>query len=769
MELVIVESPTKSRTIERYLGPGFKVLSSYGHVRDLPERELAVDIENDFEPKLVVTNKKPLPDLKQAVDDAEVVYLATDNDREGEAIAFDLHEVLDGKQNARYERVVFNEITQSVIQEAIQNPRELDREKVEAQRARRILDRLVGYLISPLMSKSLASNRFEGLSAGRVQSVALRLIADRELEIQEFEPQEYWTIDAKVANGSEFVAQLSRIQNKKPQIPDKDEADRIGQELHQLAQEPGLTVSSMKESQTTRSPSPPFITSSLQQTASSMLKFTPKKTMQIAQQLYEGVELESGHEGLITYMRTDSLRIADGARDAARELIHSSYGGTYLSEKPRVFKNKKAAQDAHEAIRPTDVNRTPEAVKPYLKRDQHRLYTLIWERFVATQMAEARYNRREVTLKAGDYQLRAKGSRLVFDGFMKVWDMPPLKDEGIEIPDLNEGDRLTLKEVLSEQHFTEPPKRFSEATLVKELEDKEIGRPSTYASIVSTIQDRNYVAKVKGGSLRPTLLGFIATDFLKAYFPLTVEEQFTAHMEEELDKVSEGERSRVEVLQEFYGPLSKRLTQVEEELAREERKFRVLTDVACPACGSAMEVRFWKGSAFLGCSRYPECKQTVDFPYEQLEYEYRDRTVVVAENLQAHQREKEQQKAEMPERHCPNCGASMELKEGRYGRFWGCTNYPDCKTTEPVSTGVPCPRCGRDIVERYSRKRRKPFYGCSGFPDCKLALNLKPVKLCPECDDGVMVELKEKLACSNKSCGHEESLPESEGEATSSA
>ena len=769
MKLVIVESPTKARTIERYLGQGFKVLSSYGHVRDLPERELAVDIEHDFEPKLVVTNKKSLPDLKKAVDTAETVYLATDNDREGEAIAFDLYEVLNHKHDTPYERVVFNEITKGVIQDAIDNPRELDNEKVEAQRARRILDRLVGYLISPLMSKSLASNRFEGLSAGRVQSVALRLIADRELEIQAFEPQEYWTIDAKVANGSEFVAELSRHKNKKPQIPNKDEADRIGGELHELAQDPGLTVSSMTESETTRSPSPPFITSSLQQTASSMLRFSPKKTMQIAQQLYEGVELESGHEGLITYMRTDSLRIAEGARDSARELIQSSFGDNYLSKKPRVFKNKKAAQDAHEAIRPTDVHRRPEDVKPFLKRDQQRLYKLIWDRFVATQMAEARYTRREVILKAGDYQLRAKGSTLVFDGFLKVWEMPPLKDEGIDIPDLNEGDQVALKEVLPEQHFTEPPKRLSEASLVKELEDKEIGRPSTYASIVSTIQDRNYVVKVKGGSLRPTLLGFIATDFLKTYFPLTVEEQFTAHMEEELDKISEGERSRAEVLREFYGPLSKRLTQVEEELAREERKFQILTDVSCPKCGSAMEVRFWKGSAFLGCSQYPDCKQTIDFPYEQMEYQYRDRTVIVEANLQAHQREKEQLKAELPERHCPNCGATMELKEGRYGRFWGCSNYPDCKTTEPVSTEVPCPQCGRDIVERYSRKRRKPFYGCSGFPDCKFAINQKPVQLCPECDDGVLVELKEKLACSNKGCGHEEALPSDETEAASTA
>lgn len=766
MKLVIVESPTKARTIERYLGEGFKVLSSYGHVRDLPERELGVDIEHDFEPKLVVTNKKSLPELKKAVGQAEVVYLATDNDREGEAIAFDLYEVLNHKHDTPYERVVFNEITKSVIQQAIEHPNEIDRPKVEAQRARRILDRLVGYLISPLMSKSLASNRFEGLSAGRVQSVALRLIADRELEIQAFEPQEYWTIDAKVAGDSEFVAELSRVAEEKPKVPDKDEADRIGQELHQLAQDPGLTVSSMKESETTRSPSPPFITSTLQQTASSMLRFTPKKTMQIAQQLYEGVELESGHEGLITYMRTDSLRIAEGARDSARDLIQSSFGENYLSEKPRTFKNKKAAQDAHEAIRPTDVNRTPEDVKPFLKRDQHRLYKLIWERFTATQMAEARYNRREVTLTAGDYQLRARGSTLVFDGFLKVWEMPPLKDEGIEIPDLNEGDVLTLKEVLPEQHFTEPPKRFSEASLVKDLEDKEIGRPSTYASIVSTIQDRNYVGKAKGGSLRPTLLGFIATDFLKTYFPLTVEEQFTAHMEEELDKVSEGGRSRVEVLQEFYGPLSKRLTQVEEELAREERKFRILTDVSCPKCGSAMEVRFWKGSAFLGCSQYPDCKQTIDFPYEQMEYEYRDRTVIVEENLQHHRREKEQLQAEMPERTCPECGAQMQLKDGRYGRFWGCTNYPDCKTTEPVSTDVACPRCGRDIVERYSRKRRKPFYGCSGFPDCNFAVNQKPVRLCSECDDGVLVELKEKLACSNRNCGHEEALPDAEAAST---
>ena len=759
-KLVIVESPTKARTIQRYLGKDFKVMSSMGHVRDLPEKELAVDIERDFEPKFVITNKKAVAQLRKAIEDAEVVYLATDNDREGEAIAFDLYEVLNHRKKKPYLRVVFNEITKRVILEAIKHPRDIDMSKVEAQRARRILDRLVGYLISPLLSKTLSGSKYEGLSAGRVQSVALRFICDRELEIQEFVPQEYWTIDALLqSDGKEFTARLTRIKGEKAEIPTREAAERIQEELRKLAQAQGLIVAEFIEEESKRTPPPPFITSTLQQAASSRLKFSPKKTMQLAQQLYEGVELEEGHEGLITYMRTDSLRVADDARQAARALIREQFGPEYLAPKERIFKNKKAAQDAHEAIRPTDVQRTPESVKPYLTQDQYKLYKLIWGRFVATQMAEARYAKRQLTVVSGDYELVARGSQLVFEGFLKAWPMPPLKDEGVEIPALAKGAVLQLLDVLAEQRFTEPPKRYSEATLVKALEEKGIGRPSTYATIVSTIQERGYVVREKGGILRPTLLGFIATDFLKDYFPLTVEEGFTAQMEEELDKISEGELTRVQVLREFYEPLAKRLAQVQQELSS-SRAFKVLTDVECPKCHAPMEVRFWKGRAYLGCTRYPDCRETIDFP-ETVEYVYKGKRVLVSKSLLAHQEGQtaRTQQAEANAPTCPECGSPMELRKGKFGRFWGCTNYPKCKTTQPVSTGVPCPLCGRDLIERYARNKRRAFYGCAGYPECTFTVNEKPVKLCPACDQGVLVERDEALVCTSKSCDHREPLP----------
>lgn len=770
-KLVIVESPTKARTLKRYLGRGFQVMSSMGHVRDLPERELAVDIEHDFQPKLIVTNRKAVAQLQKAVEKAEVVYLATDNDREGEAIAYDLYEVLNHQRGKKYVRVVFNEITKRVILEAIEQPREIDLNKVEAQRARRVLDRLVGYLISPLLSQTLSGNPYEGLSAGRVQSVALRLICDREQEIQEFTPQEYWVLDARLRNdgGQEFLARLSRIDGKRPEIPSQEEAERIRKELEEIAPSQGVLVEDLREEETKRAPLPPFITSTLQQAASSLLRFPPQKTMQIAQQLYEGVQLEEGHEGLITYMRTDSLRVSDEARRRLRAFVQAHYGERYLSPRERVYKNKKAAQDAHEAIRPTDVTRTPDSLRPYLTQDQYKLYQLIWERFVATQMADAVYARRQASIRAGNYLLEAKGSRLLFDGFLRVWPMPPLKDEGVEVPDLQKDERLTLLEVLAEQKFTEPPKRYSEASLVKALEEKGIGRPSTYATIVSTIQERGYVVKEKT-TLRPTLLGFIATDFLKDYFPLTVEEAFTAQMEEELDKISEGERTRVQVLREFYEPLSKRLAQVQQELGH-KRVFRVLTDVNCPNCGAVMEVRFWKGKAFLGCTRYPDCQTTIDFP-STVEYVYKGKRVLVSEKLQLHREQKAERAAALPSKTCPECGAPMELKEGRFGRFYGCTNYPQCKATEPVSTGVPCPLCGRDLVERYARSKKRVFYGCQGYPDCTFAVNERPVKLCPECDRGVLVERKEQLVCTNSSCGHREELPAeaaSEDEAAAAA
>lgn len=766
--LVIVESPTKARTIERYLGRDFKVLSSFGHVRDLPKKELAIDIEKDFDPKLVITNKKSVAELKKALEKADTIYLATDNDREGEAIAFDLFEVLNHKKNnKKYLRVVFNEITKKVIQEAIDHPSEIDFKKVDAQRARRILDRIVGYMISPLLSKAISGSKYQGLSAGRVQSVALKVICDRETEIQQFVSEEYWEIATNLKNGSEFKAELSRFKGKKPQIPNQEEAHRIRDELTEIADADGIRVNEVKEEESLRKPSPPFITSTMQQAGSSMLRFSPKKTMQIAQQLYEGIEIDGGLEGLITYMRTDSLRIADEARASLREYITNKFGEKYLVKKERIFKNKKAAQDAHEAIRPTSIERDPVSIKKFLTTDQYKVYKLIWERFAATQMADAVYLKRNVAIDAGDYLLVAKGSKQLFDGFLKVWQLPQLKDEGVEIPDLESGAVLKLLEIVLDQKFTEPPKRLSEASLVKVLEEKGIGRPSTYASIVSTIQDRGYVEKVKT-TLRPTLLGFIAADFLQAFFPLTVEEGFTAHMEEELDKVSRGELTRTQVLSEFYEPLAKRLAHVETELAQKGGDlFQVLSDIDCPKCGAKMEVRFWKGSAFFGCSRYPECRETVNFP-DTLEYKYLEKLVQAAEQLKEYQKEQEKRAKETPAQVCPNCGSAMELREGKFGRFYGCTKYPDCKSTMAISTGVPCPKCGSDIVERYSKKKRKPFWGCSGFPNCSYAVNDLPIKLCTDCDEGIMVRKnnEDHLVCSNKVCGAQEEFETEEAAAT---
>ncbi len=755
--LVIVESPSKARTIEQYLGKGYKVLSSMGHIRDLPTKELGVDVERDFEAKFEVTNQKQAKLLRQAVKDADVIVLATDNDREGEAIAFDLYETLRKRgEDKPYQRVVFNEITKSVIQQAIQAPGEIDFQKVEAQRARRVLDRLVGYLVSPLLSKVLAGSKFEGLSAGRVQSVALRVICERELEIQAFVPEEYWNLYAHLSDQAEaeaFRSQLTRVAGKKPNVPNKGEADRAIAELEAAAFE----VAEVKRSTQRRTPPTPFITSTLQQTASSQLSFTPKRTMRVAQQLYEGIELGDGPEGLITYMRTDSVRLSPQAVEPAREYLKAQYGDKYLSPEAKFFKNKKKSQDAHEAIRPTHPDYTPDSVKQYLEKDQFKLYDLVWRRFMATQMADAQYERTKLKVTAGDYEFRASGSRCSFDGFMKVLPLPPLSDEDVQLPALSEGQLLHLQRAEGEQKFTEPPKRFSEASIIKEMEANGIGRPSTYAAIVSTIQDRNYVVKEKG-SLQPTLLGFITTDFLKDYFPITVQTDFTAQMEQDLDRIADGELTRAEALNEFYQPLSQRLDKVQAAINEGKLAFRVLTDYDCPNCGAPMEVRFWKGSRFLGCSKYPECKTTVDFP-EDVDYEYEPKHVKVQARLKA----RHQEDALQETRPCPNCGADMAIKQGPYGRFWGCTRYPQCKTTEPVRAEAPCPLCGSPMIERFSKKRRQRFWGCSQYPACTFTTNAEPIKPCPDCDEGVLVAQDDQLACTNKACGHVEAAPEPEG------
>ena len=745
-KLIIVESPTKARTIGAFLGKEYLVLSSQGHVRDLPKNDLGVDIEHDFTPKFETRRTKQVKLLREAAKEAKAVYLATDHDREGEAIAYDLYTILKRvvPDESAFSRPVFNEITKKVILDALKNPAQIDLNKVEAQRTRRILDRLVGYQVSPLLSRVIAGSKYEGLSAGRVQSVALRFLCDREAEIANFVPKEYWEIEVELSNGGVFTAALAKKNGKKFVVRSADEASSVEQELR-AAQ---IVVESVEEKERLRQPPPPFITSSMQQAASSALGFSPKRTMRIAQELYEGVTLPEGTTGLITYMRTDSVRMSDEAVAVARELIEKSFGKNYLSDKPRRYRNKKRSQDAHEAIRPTDPARTPDAVAPYLSPDQRKLYTLIYNRFLATQMAPAVYRTRKVVITAGPYTLEAAGSTLIFDGFLKLF--PESKKDAPEIPTgVRKGETLKLLSLEKRQKFTEPPHRYSEAGLVNLLEKEGVGRPSTYATIISVIQERGYAVKEKG-SLRPTLLGQVVVDFLKRYFEETVQAEFTAHMEEDLDRIEEGALTRLDVLREFYTPFSARLTALESVLGNGKKQpFRILSDVNCDKCGAPMELRYWKGTYFLGCSNYPKCRNTVNLPPD-LPYKYIDGKLIVREALAEYAAKTAQTIT------CPYCGAPMELRTGRYGRYYKCTN-PQCGKTAPVSTGVPCPMCEDGVlVERYSTKTHRTFYSCSNYPKCRFAVSERPVKLCPVCGKGVLVEKGGKLKCTNPECGYEE-------------
>ena len=732
-KVVIVESPTKARTLTAYLGRGFEVHSSKGHVRDLPEKELGVDIERGFSAKWVVRDRRVVAALKRAVRDAATVYLATDPDREGEAIAFDLLELLGDGNRDRFARVLLHEITPEAVRAALAAPGQVDLNKVEAQRARRILDRLVGYQVSPLLSLVLAGRRFEGLSAGRVQSVALRFICDRELEIQDFVPQPYWEVLARFPTEPPFSAKLEG------RLTEPEEVERLREAL------PGarFVVEDVTEEEVKRRPPPPFITSTLQQAAASELRMSPRRTMQIAQQLYEGVDVKGERLGLITYMRTDSVRVADSAIKEARALIRDRFGKEYLSPRPRRFKNKRRSQDAHEAIRPTQVALTPKEVAPHLTPEQARLYELIWRRFVATQMADGIWKRIKVAIRAGELVLRASASWPLFPGFAQVLPVAKLEDEGTVLPaGLRKGMELPAPELEFLEKQTEPPGRYTEAGLVRKLEREGIGRPSTYAQIVTVIQERGYVRR-ENGALRPTLLGHVVTDFLREHFPETVREDFTARMEEDLDRIQEGEADRLEVLSQFYEWFSERLERVEQELKGGNKPFRVLTDVRCPNCGAPMEVRVWKGGLYLGCSRYPECKTTRNLP-PHVEYRYRPGKVELADALA------EADAVPGAGRPCPNCGTPMQLKHGRYGRFLAC---PNCRATAPVSTGITCPKCGQgELVERYSA-RRGVFWACNRYPDCRFALSGKPIEACSACKKGVLYEdPRHGRRCSNPDC-----------------
>ncbi len=701
--LVIVESPAKARTLNKFLGKNFTVMASVGHVKDLPKSELGVDIENDFRPNYVkIKGKgKTLADLKKAGKKADKVYLAPDPDREGEAIAWHIAEEINGKKGSIF-RVLFNEITEKAVKEAIENPTELDRSKFEAQQARRILDRLVGYQVSPILWDKIR----RGLSAGRVQSVAVRLICEREEEIKAFKPREYWSI---IADFEKFEAKLAKRDNKKIDVKNEDEAQSILKELKGA----GFEITAITRKERKKNPLPPFITSKLQQEAARKLSYSAKKTMMLAQRLYEGIEMgDEGPVGLITYMRTDSPRVSNEALASVRGFIEKKYGADYLPAKPNFYKSRKGAQEAHEAIRPTYLKYTPEVVKPLLQRDQWRLYQLIWNRFVASQMRPALLDQTAVGITAGRYLFQANGSVVKFPGFTAVYEegRDDETEEGEKkLPVLGEGQALKPKEITPGQHFTQPPPKFSEATLVKQLEENGIGRPSTYASILSTIQDREYVVKEKN-RLSPTELGFLVTNMLVEGFPKILDVEFTAHLEEELDSIEEGKTAWLDLMKEFYGPFKESLDKAKTSI-KGVKGEEVPTDITCDKCGKLMVIKWGRRGKFLACPGYPECKNTKDFKADE------SGKVEVVERVEEIRGD------------CSKCGGAMVVKTGRYGRFLACSNYPDCKSTQPLSTGVPCPEegCGGTLNEKQS-KRGRLFYGCSNYPKCKYATWENPEK-----------------------------------------
>ncbi len=755
--LVIVESPAKAKTINKILGKEFSVKASVGHVRDLPEKELGVEVEKGFEPKYIVIpgKEKVIRELKRAAKSAEVVYLAPDPDREGEAIAWHIAEVINdskgkgGSSNGKkLYRITFNEITERAVREAIKNPGQIDMNKVLAQQARRILDRLVGYELSPLLWRKVR----RGLSAGRVQSVALRLVVEREKEIQAFKPVDYWSITGEFLGDvpPQFRARLFKFKNRhvinreKGQFLLRSEED--AKELLESLRNRQYYLASVEKKLRRRNPPAPFITSTLQQEASRKLRFTPKKTMMLAQQLYEGIELgEEGSVGLITYMRTDSTRVAEEAVEAAREYIKEKYGKEYLpSGSKRTKKTQKKIQDAHEAIRPTYLSRPPESVKKFLSRDQYALYRLIWQRFIASQMAAAKIEQTTFVIhdREDEAEFRVSGDVVKFKGFMAVYtegkDEPESEETEGLLPDLKEGTTVSLQSIEYNAHQTQPPPRYSEATLVKALEEKGIGRPSTYATILSVIQDRKYVRK-KDGRLVPTELGILVSDLLVERFPELMDVQFTARMEDELDKVEGGEMQWVKVVEDFYRPFKKDLQEAMETLGRVKPKDEP-TDIVCELCGQPMVKRWGRHGRFLACSGYPKCKNTRPLEGEE-----------------------NKAQPETTDEKCPECGAQMVIRTSRYGRFLACSRYPECKGTKPLSTGVKCPLDGGDIVERRSKKG-KVFWSCSNWPQCKFASWYKPVnQKCPECGSEYMVERRDRqgnsyLLCPNKECKHKEPL-----------
>jgi DNA topoisomerase I len=802
--LVVVESPAKAKTINKYLGRDYKVVASMGHIRDLPKSKLGVDVDNDFEEtyESLASRKQVIKELKDAAKDATDIYVATDPDREGEAIGWHLIQELKGKKR-KFHRLTFNEITKKAVNEALDHPRAIDVKMVAAQRARRVLDRLVGYKISPLLWDKVR----RGLSAGRVQSVALKLICDREREIEKFVPVEYWHLFARLAGPQppEFEAKLHKKNGENVVPANEAESNAVLKDLDGAA----WTVSSVATKERKRHAAPPFITSKLQQTA----RFPVKKTMMIAQQLYEGgIEIPGLTGGLITYMRTDSVRVADEALTAVREHIGTTFGADYLPEKPNFYKTKSDAQDAHEAIRPTSLQHDPETVKQYLTPDQYSLYRQIWNRFVASQMPPATFDETTVDVTAGDYLFRVKGTVPKFAGWMATYGAadeteqketparPTASDNGDDddavsgvLPPLAEGDVLELKALRPEQKFTQPPARFSEATLVKELEENGIGRPSTYASIISVLQDREYAHKVEG-RFKPSALGTMITELLTKSFDDIIDVEYTRSLEDDLDKIEEGKGTYAKMLGEFYKKFKKDLSRAGKEMI--DLKKGIEIGEKCDKCGSEMLKRVGKFGPFIACSGYPDCTNTREVEVQEPESESGEEEIEPCENCgkpMAVKRGRFGQflactgypeckttrkliatkqgglRAAKPDQildePCPRCQANLVIKQGRYGEFTACTKYPECKYVKHKSTGVKCPKDadkGGEVVERKS-KRGKVFFGCSNYPDCDFVLWNRPfVEKCPQCDAPFLVEKITKkhgrqLLCNNEDCDYSRS------------
>ena len=795
--LVIVESPAKAKTINKLIGSSYTVKASVGHIKDLPKSKIGVEIENDFKPHYVVIKgkSKVVKELKEAAKKAKDIFLAPDPDREGEAIAWHIASELGGDKKKIY-RVLFNEITKKALESAFKNPGEIDENKVDAQQARRVLDRLVGYKISPLLWRRIG----KGLSAGRVQSVALRLICEREMEIKAFVKEEYWSITATLEgkNPPIFDARLIKVKGEKAEIKNTEAADKVVEELKRSE----FSVQNIEKKERKRNPVPPFITSTLQQEAFRHFHFSATKTMVIAQQLYEGLNVGGeGVVGLITYMRTDSTRISTEAQSEARGLIAGRYGKEYLPDAAPVYSTGKNAQDAHEAIRPTYAEKVVEELKEYLNKDQLRLYQLIWQRFIASQMKPAILDSTVIDIKAGDYLLRVTGSVLKFDGFMRVYlEKKDEEKEAVEengeykkdviLPQLSVSEILKLHKLLPEQHFTEPPPRYSEATLIRELEKKGIGRPSTYAPIMAKIQDRKYTLK-ENGRFKPSELGFLVTDILVENFPDVLNVEFTATMEDQLDRIEEGKVNWVEIVKNFYQPFNQDLEKAQEKMEVKEEP----TDIVCEKCGSFMVKKWGRNGFFLACPKYPECRNTKNFtqdengsiiPVEEKTFgekcekcggemvikvgrygkflacsnypECKNTKQIVEDDEGAVEIKDTQILDEL----CPTCTKPLAVKKGRYGTFVACSGYPECRFIKPKGTGAFCPEkeCGGELVERKSRKGL--FYSCNNYPKCKFALWDKPInKSCPKCKSSFLVEKFSKkdgikIKCISKSCDYEE-------------